>query len=306
MAVLKDATKFTCKVCGETLRFDPLDESTYESKTNHEDFFGLQLATYRVAHDSGNERHHNSVIVDQAGFFRGHRDAYAEPLDGKHPSIDRNYWVFREESPTIEQTHNVALALLISRTDRWVIDIVCPSTLNVSETATLVMDRVEEAQRVYNDIPQPMETRIADMNLYAWISDKRVLCVSFTNGALKPSIDNIASYIIDQNHDSIVPRRRMLNAIFRILESNPKLSPSVLSRIMNEDMLFTTFHTPFEDQIPSIVERTASRYPIAKEILGPLLRGYMTLIDALEDKYSSRYEEIFELIDFVNRRRILG
>ncbi|MBE0527119.1 MAG: hypothetical protein IH631_09265, partial [Candidatus Thorarchaeota archaeon] len=252
------------------------------------------------------ERHYNTVIVDHAGFFMGHRDAHTELLEGIPPSIDRNYWIFYEDSSTIEKTENVQLALLVSRTDRWVIDIVCPKTLNVSETATIIIDRIEEAQRVYNDIPQPMEVRIADMNIHAWISDRRVLCVSFTNGALKPTIDSIASIIVDQNHDSIVPQRRMVNVIFRILESNPKLSPSILSRIMNEDMLFTVFHTPYEDRIPSIVERTASRHPIAKEILGPLLRGYTTLIEALEDKYSSRYEEIFNLIDFVNRRKLLG
>ena len=80
----------------------------------------------------------------------------------------------------------------------------------------------------------------------------------------------------------------------------------MLSRILNEDMLFATLHTPYEDRIPSIVERTAQRYPVAGEILGPLLRGYITFVDVLEGEFSSRYEEIFELIEFVNRRRILG
>jgi hypothetical protein len=97
-----------------------------------------------------------------------------------------------------------------------------------------------------------------------------------------------------------------LNVIFRIIENNPELSPTSLSRILHEDMLFSTLHTPYEDRIPSIVERAAKRYPIAEELLGPLLRGYMTLIDALEGGFSSRYKEVFELIDFVNRRRILG
>ena len=306
MTITSNITKFKCRVCGEPLNFDLTDPTAFLSKTEHEDFFGMKLTTYRVAHDTKDERHYNTVIVDHAGFFRGHRDAHTEPLKGIPPSIDRNYWVFHEESQIIEKTENVQLALLISRTDRWVIDIVCPKTLNVSETATIIIDRIEEAQRVYNDIPQSMEVRIADMDIHAWISEKRVLCVSFTNGALKPTIDSMASHIVDQNQDSIVPQRRMLNVIFQILERNPKLSPSILSRIINEDMLFTTFHTPYEDLIPNIVERTASRHPIAKEILGPLLRGYMTLIEALEDKYSSRYEEIFNMIDFVNRRKLLG
>ncbi len=306
MTIADTITEFKCRVCGEPLRFDLKDSSAYISKSGHEDFFGMKLTTYRVAHDTKDERHFNTVIVDHAGFFRGHRDAYTEPLDKISPSIERNYWVFHEEGPTIDKTDNVTLALLISRTDRWVVDIVCPKRLNVSETATLVIDRVEEASRVYDVIPQPMEARIADMDIRAWISDDRVLCVSFTNGALARAIDSIASQIVAETEDSIIPRRRMLNAIFRILEKNPNLSPSLLLRIMNEDMLFSPLHTPFEERIPSIVERTAQRYPIAGEILGQLLRGYITLVDVLEGDFSSRYEEVFELIDFVNRRRILG
>jgi hypothetical protein len=240
------------------------------------------------------------------GFFRGHRDAYAEPLDFVDSSTDGTYWVFHEESPAIEKTKNVELALLINRRDRWVIDIVCPGKLNPSEIATLILDKVEEAWRVYNKIPQPMETKIADMDLHVWTSEDRVLCISFTNGSLAKAVDAIAVHIITQNGSGIIPRRKMLNLIFNILEHNPQLPPKMLSRIMNEDMLYTTFRTPYEDRIPHIVEKTASRHPIAKEVLGPLLRGYMTLIDALEDKYCSRYSEIFDMIDFINRRKILG
>lgn len=306
MTLAGSITEFKCRVCGEPLRFDLNDPKEFISKSDHEDFFGMKLTTYRVAHNARHERHYNSIIVDQAGFFRGHRDAYTEPLEETPPSIDRNYWVYHDESATIEKTKNVTLALLISRTDRWVIDVVCPHNMNIPEIATLVIDRVEEAQRVYNNIPQPLETRIADMDIYAWISEKRVLCVSFTNGVLKHTIDSIASHITDESLDAIIPQRRILNVIFKILETNPQLPPFTLSRIMNEDMLFTTLHTPYKERIPSIVERTAQRYPIAGEILGQLLRGYITLIDALEGDFCSRYEEIFELIDFVNRRRILG
>ncbi|MHA2423853.1 MAG: hypothetical protein ACXAEF_03640 [Candidatus Thorarchaeota archaeon] len=306
MTLLGTMTEFTCRVCGQPLKFDITDDSTYITKTEHEDFFGMQLTTYRVSHDSKKERHYNSIVVDQMGFFRGHRDAYAEPLGMIDTTTDGTYWVFHEESPTIEHTENVALALLMSRTQRWVVDIVCPSGLNASETATLVLDRVEEASRVYDSFPQPMEMRIADMDLRTWASDDRVLCVSFTNHKLVDALGSVASYIITETSESFIPNRRILNLIFKILESNPNLKPTMLARLMNEDMLFTKLKTSFEDRIPSIVERTASRYPIANEILGPLLRGYMTLIEVLEEMATSRYEEVIDLVDFINRRKILG
>ncbi|MDF1540187.1 MAG: hypothetical protein P1Q69_14935 [Candidatus Thorarchaeota archaeon] len=306
LTAIRTLTEFTCRICGEAIKFDPADSQTFMTKTEHEDFFGMKLMTFRVSHDVENERHTNSVVVDHMGLFRGHRDAFSEPLDKIDPSIDRIYWVLHEDTPAIESTSNIKLAILINRTERWVVDVVCPKSVNASEIATLALDRVEEAWRVYNTIPQPMETRIADMGLHVWTSDSRVLCVSFRNGSLVKAVDALAPHIISETEDSIIPRRRMLKLIFQILEKNPDLTPSMLSRIMNEDMLHTTFHTPFEDRIPSIVERTATRHPIAEDILGPLLRGYITLIEVLEGKAASSYKEVFELVDFINRRKILG
>jgi len=305
MAMLRDATKFTCRVCGETLRFDPLDESTYTTKTDHEDFFGLQLATYRVAHDSGHERHYNSVVVDQRGFFRGHRDAYSEPLRKVEAITDRDYWLFHEEQPS-QSSDKFTLALLISRKHRWIIDIVCPEQLNAPELATIVMDRVEEAWRIYNTLPKLMETRLADLDVHVWASDSRVLVVSFKDLSLLKTFEGMVNQIIDNQEESVVPRRQILSLIFRIIEQKSSPSYEILSRILTEDMLFATLHTPYEDRIPNIVEQTGKKMPIAKEILGPLLRGYTTLIELLENKYCDRYEEIYGLVDFVNRRRLLG
>lgn len=306
MMTLLSTTEFTCKVCGKPIEFDIADHTTYISKTDHEDFFGMKLTTYRVAHDSENERHYNSVVVDHMGLFRGHRDAYSEPIDTIDTSIDRRYWVYHEDETSTEPTNGIGLALLISRDQRWIVDIVCPAKLNASEIATLVLDRVEEANRVYNSIPQPMETNIADLHFHIWIAEKRVLCIHFKKQALLKPMEFIAPLIAEGNGSDVIPRRRLLNLVFRILEQDPDLSPSMLTRIMNEDMLFTKVHTPYEDRIPSIVDRTAARYPIAKEILGPVLRGYMPIIEALEGSGCSRYKEVFELIDFINRRRVLG
>ena len=75
---------------------------------------------------------------------------------------------------------------------------------------------------------------------------------------------------------------------------------------MNEDMLFATIHTPYEDRIPTIVDRTSSRFPVAKEVLGPILRGFMSIIEALEVQECTRYKEVLELIEYVNRRNILS
>jgi hypothetical protein len=194
MAVLRDATKFTCRVCGEPLRFDPWDESTYVSKTAHEDFFGMQLMTYRIVHESKNERHFNSVVVDQDGFFRGHRDAYVEPLQ-TDTILDRDYWLFYEEHPS-QPSNTINVALLISRRQRWIVDVVCPESLNAPELATLIMDRVEEAGRIYSRTPEHMEAKLADLDFHVWVSESRVFVVSFKDAFLLQAIERIAHQLM--------------------------------------------------------------------------------------------------------------
>lgn len=306
MALQRSTTEFICKVCGEPMEFDISDEKTFVSKTEHEDFFGMKLTTFRVVHDSENERHYNSIVVDHVGLFRGHRDAYSENIHSISTTSEQGYWVYHEDERSGKPTNGILCALLISRDQRWVVDIVCPERLNASTIASLVLDSVEEAKLIYNAIPQPMETRLADLDFHIWVSDSRVLCVSFKNKKLLESIDSISSHILEENESSIIPRRRLMNLVFQILEHDSNLPSEMLIRLMNEDMLFAKFHTPYEDRIPSIVDRAAKRYPIAKVILGSLLRGYTTLIDVLEGEGYANHKEVFELVDFINRRRILG
>ena len=45
-------------------------QSTYLAKKEHDAYFGMQLATYKIAHVAGNEMHVNTVVVDQSGAFQ--------------------------------------------------------------------------------------------------------------------------------------------------------------------------------------------------------------------------------------------
>ncbi len=308
MTLTRTVTKFACRVCGAEIALDLKDSETFISQSDHDDFFGMKLTTFRVYHDTDHERHYNSVIVDQMGFFRGHRDAYIEPLEKLDTVTEStpDYWVYHEDTPITKQLEHLQFAFLISRKHRWVVDIVSPKNLNATEMSYHVLNRLEEAACIYTELPQPLKVQFADLDIYCWSSDTRVLCLSFIDGVMIEKFQSVAPLIVEESEDSIVPRSRILNLVFRILELDDEVSSSILEQILNADMLFAKFQTPFEERIPSIVERTARRFPIAKDILGPLLRGYTTLIEVLEDKYCSRYKEVFELVDFVNRRNILG
>ncbi len=306
MSLVRNTTEYKCKVCGRLAEFDITDEKSYISKKEHDNFLGLTLTIYRVAHDTPEERHHNSVVVDHTGLVRDYRDAYSEPLHTTGASIDFRYWVYQEDAISSCPTNGIELALLISRDQHWVVDIICPPTMNASEIATLVVDKVEESYKVYTSMLQPMEAHIGGLDFHIWTSHTRILCVVLKNQKLLSILNSFVSQIFGEGGADLVPRRRLLNLVFHIIEKNPNLSHSVLSRIMNENLLFTKFQTPFEDRIPSIVERTSVRFPIAREVLAPILRGHMTLIEALETVGHSHIQDVLDLIEFINRRRILG
>ncbi|NWF97024.1 MAG: hypothetical protein HXY34_12855 [Candidatus Thorarchaeota archaeon] len=305
MSTMQRMTEFPCKVCGESLRFDPEDATTYTSKTQHEDFFGMQLTTYRVSHVVGTERHHNAVVVDQAGLFRGHRDAYTESLVSAQPEQGLGYWIMHEDEPRPESVGPIKLCLLIGRTGHWVVDVVCPAAVNVIALAGTILDKVQEAETVYQSPPKQMQVRVADMDITLWQSKNRILCISSSDDSYVKSVTSISSLIVDVDNDDTVPRRRVLALVMKIATEDKNPPVTVLSRMLSSDLLFSTLRTPFQDRIPDIVERTAQRIPIAKEVLGPLLRGYATLMDILDGEHWRDYRQVYELVDFVNRRRIL-
>ncbi len=303
MSLLKSTTEFVCKVCGEIIRFNPEDPKTYLSKTQHEDFFGMRLTTYRVAHEVGRERHYNSIVVDDRNMFRGHRDAYSEII-GEEALPSEWYWVFGEESPAVDTLPEVNLALLVSRRDRWVVDIKCPKGLVVTELVSLLVSKIEEAERIYSTPPEHLEIVAANLSLDVWRSDNKCLFIGSNNTKLKHSLAQVAPLIIKED-DDYIPQRRVLSLVIRLLTIKPELQLPIIKRIISSDMLFTSLKTPYQDRISDIVARVSERLPIAKEILGPLLRGYTTLIELLEGQYLTRCDEIFELVDYVNRRRLI-
>ncbi len=302
MSLLKAETEFVCKVCGDIIRFNPEDPKTYLTKTQHEDFFGMRLVTYRVAHEVGKERHYNSIVVDDKNMFRGHRDAYSELIDeAALPS--EWYWVFGEESPAVDTLTDIDMALLINRQDRWIVDIKCPKGLVVTELAHLLVSKIEEAERIYTTPPEYLEIVAANFTLNVWRSNVKCICIGSRNTKLKNALTQVAPLVIDST-DDFVPQRRVLALVLRLLMSRPDISLPIIKRILSSDMLFTSLKTPYQERIADIVARVSERLPIANEILGPILRGYTTLIELLEGQYLERCDEIFELIDYVNRRRL--
>ena len=306
MTVAKLETEFLCQICSKPIIFSTKDPDTFVSKTEHDTFFGMQLTTYRVSHEVNNERHLNTVIVDHMGFFRGHRDAYTETYDTIISSDDSNYWFKSTESPSLSVHRYLNMFMLIDRCERWVMNIIDSQGVNLLELARVIIDRVEEAEHIYEEKPNRMEITVAHHSLVLWISDSTIICADIKSSTVIPVVESLALAIVSVKDDSNSTLKRSLVLSMKMIENNSKIDSQLLYRMVQDNLLFVKITTPFEDRISDLAERIGKRLPLAGKVLGPLLRGYTTVIELLEGEYIGQLKEIFEVIDFVNRRGLLG
>ncbi|MHA1638073.1 MAG: hypothetical protein ACTSUO_01160 [Candidatus Thorarchaeota archaeon] len=306
MTIAHVVTEFPCQICGKPIVFNTDDSETYLSKTEHDTYFGMQLTTYRVSHTVNNERHLNTVIVDQMGFFRGYRDSYAETPETVASTDASNYWFKSTEYPSLSVHRYLNALLMIGRRERWVMNIIDYNGVNLLELARIIIDRVEEAEHIYEEKPVRMEITVANHSLEVWISDSMIICADIKSATVSPVIESLAGAIVSINDSSNSTLKRILVLAMKMIEINTKIDSPLLCRLIQDDFLFVKITTPFEDRISDIAERVGKRLPLAGKVLGPLLRGYTTIIELLEGEYIGQLKEIFEIIDFVNRRGLLG
>ncbi|MHA2119229.1 MAG: hypothetical protein ACW98J_09940 [Candidatus Thorarchaeota archaeon] len=223
--------QFLCQVCGETLSVDPEDEKTFLSKTDHEEVFGMQLVTYRVAHIAGNERHINAVILDHKGHFRGHRDSYSEMIQREDQPRINHFWTIFQNVPCLSENRLVKLAFIADRKERWVLELVDPGDVKMRDLAFMAVDCVEEAERVSESLPSPLIVNMADRELVIWSRGSRLLCAEAKTSKAVALMDRFATLLQNSQQDSHFPSKNMIILAMRVIEENP-------SFLFTPDLLF--------------------------------------------------------------------
>lgn len=301
-------TEFTCKICQNKVLFNCNNKKSYLSKSEHEKFFGMQLTTYRIAHDSLEERHVNTVLVDHKGYFRGHIDAYRELLVKESYVVEAVlHRLSLEEGKPLNEHNYFEIFLFFDRTKLWVLDLICPTNIKPLDLARIILKEIEKAEKIYTEIPCRFSINIADKSLIIWIEETKVAAVAIKTNRINPSIElliqKIMKFYID--HNKLIPNRRtFLIAINAITELNLTKDdfPSI-ERVLTDSRLFSKIHMKYPLQIPRIVTRLSHDFTIPNELVVPFLKGEISVIGLLESKY---FKEILDMIDFIDRRNLLG
>jgi hypothetical protein len=299
-------TNFNCMICGEAMAFDINDETTYLSKTSHEKFFGMQLTTYRVAHTKDTESHVNVVIVDHKGLFRGHKDAYVEAAIPETMVADHRFSVIDGGVESCKGHPFIDMILFFDRENYWVMEIICPETLKPAALTRMLHDRILESEAIYEVAPEYSTMTIADRQIHLWLKGKKGVAVQVSDPNVLTALGPLAREIIETKMNQGTSIRHSITLTLEIMKESPNLSSRVIKRLLTDDLLYSKTTTEYIDRIQRIIERISSEFPLAKEILEPLLKGETSLMELFENGYSNRVDEIFELVDYVNRRGLFG
>ncbi|HME50720.1 MAG TPA: hypothetical protein VKM55_00755 [Candidatus Lokiarchaeia archaeon] len=310
-------TNFECGLCNQTVRFDIGNEASFITKTTHDRFFGMELSTYRVAHFAGQEIHVNEVLADQNGVVTKIVNSYTlnmqeyMSLSQEHQeSQQQDFHVVTGQEELLKKDSKIKLFLLFNKVNHWIYEISCPNNFKCEEIAKLVQAKLREQELVMK-VPSPyFSFDLGNDTVHVWVSSDLILCGIIEDKKIFNIFNNFAKIFLDHSYygEEIFERRERLGIALKCLESK-EFSPreiGALVRIVFDDTIISPIRLKYANVTPQLTTRLESEFPIAKSVLRPFLAGKMTILDAIMTENVPKVDELFELLDFINRRELIS
>ncbi len=292
-------TTFTCKICGMQVTFSTFDPNTYVSRKEHDSFFGMSLQSFRVEHCIENERHVNSVIVDSKGLYRGHLDAYAERL------IDDQVEGYYLEN--VEETRNlpkkpIKFFYLYDLTSRMVLQFIEAEGINLNTLMDYTLKKIHEFRQLY-ETGNSFEFELADLEIQVIIEGNYALffTLSEPNEDLKGALRRIVSQYSIEGFIQI----SSLILLLHIISRNEVVDFERLEKLLRTDLIRVQVKTDLAEYIPKIAERITREFNVEYEVVVSILEGKITVYEFLINN-PTKYSEIGRMVEFTNRRKLLG
>lgn len=305
------------------MEFDKDDESTFISCTKHKKFFGMELFSYRVMHTCliNNEKHINTILVDQTGLFRGYVDAYTENIELKKEIEDTsedfsskyiNYSKLSDNIPNIENNPLINLFLFFDTNNMWLLEIVKKDLeLKSVELIKLITDKLLDIKKIYTKEPKSTKISIADLDLHLWNSEGKIIAISFKNNNNFDIIDKTILEMLNYYTDAVLIPRKKAFLLLPSIFSNPKFNEHDIKkvlRLLTDNLLFTRIKVKYPDRISTIEKKLLNYFSSVKKLqISNVFKGEISLINILEKNKDdiNLLWEIFDIIDFINRRNLL-
>lgn len=293
-------TAFVCKICGSEVKFSVNNPNSYISKREHDTFFGMNLFSFRVQHEIENERHINSVIVDSKGLYRGHLDAYAERL--VEENLTDGYYL-----ETVEETQELPRKPLIffylyDLSSHLLLEFISAEGMNLKVLFSQVLKRIHEFQQLY-ETKNFFETEFADLRIQIILDGN----LAFFFALEKPHDDlklALREILCRYSEEGFIQISTLI-LLLHILCNSDEVDFEVLNKLLKTDLIRVHVKTDLRDYIPKIAQKLASEFPIAIDEIVEVLSGEKTVYDLILHE-PQLYHEICRMVEFTNRRKLLG
>jgi hypothetical protein len=151
---------------------------------------------------------------------------------------------------------------------------------------------------------------VADKKYEIWISGSIIFAICFKKLESLEEFNFLIKKMVDLNFSDKewFLKRERLYLMLKYAETTKisKLNSVTMARIISDDLVYTKIQVKYPDLVPRIVEKLNKDFLIPREIISQLLLGKISVIDMLRGEHLARAHELIQLVDFVNRRKIVG
>ncbi|MFX1374426.1 MAG: hypothetical protein ACFFA0_01310 [Promethearchaeota archaeon] len=308
-----DSTEFTCLMCGAEVIFNIKDKKSYLTKKVNEKFLGKETYSYEVAHYFDNELHVNKVLVDNFGKFQDYLNTYKIKLENytnAEKESQRFFKLSNEGQKPLAEHPFFNIFLIFNTFNNWLFELVSPSQFNTVELTNLLYNKMEETFKVYSSFPDYLYIPVAEKTFHIWISGSNIICINLNDGIeiewIKSIIKNINRNI--ENDGNLIaksPRILLISEFYNGISLNEK-QESIINRLIFDDLLHSKIKIKFEERLKRIIERISDNFKVKPELINDFFNQELSIIEYLrKSKNTTQLEKFIEILDFINRRKLL-
>ena len=304
---------YKCKLCDIKIKIKLDDESSYIKKEPHKSFLGKNLNSYKVAHYYNDELHINTILVDQDGYVNDTINPQVVKLENyaNNEKPDLKFFKYTDEKKSALKSHSTFNLFLIFNTyNHWIYELVCSLQFNSIELSNLLFQKIQEASNLYSKTPSYLSVLMADKIFHLWISKSNVICINLKTEQSYKWLDPVMKEFIN----SAIHKGTLISNSNRFLLINEFFKEDVITsdtlplikRMIFDDLFYSKIQIKYIDHVDRIIQRLFSEFDIEKVFVLGFFYQSKSIIDFIKNlgNYDD-FEEFIEMIDFINRRKLI-
>ncbi|MHA1330435.1 MAG: hypothetical protein ACTSR2_05090, partial [Candidatus Hodarchaeales archaeon] len=151
-----------------------------------------------------------------------------------------------------------------------------------------------------------MSFNIADKFFTIWTDHINIFAAEIKKDLSSKDADKLFQGILEifRQNPTLRPNKKSLlvccNAIANFDMKAKEIR--ILKRVLTDELLYSRVEIKYSDYIPKIAFRLSKDFHLPLEMLIPVLKGEIPIIDLLYGKY---FKDVLMMIEFIKRRRLL-